>query len=325
MCGATSTGDYYLNSALFGGPRVLEQKIGGAMRRDDLRLVGNAKSIEDLRGVLHGVPIRLGAHDQSNERIRHRYPRSDVLLLMLELPTQSVFQLLEIEIDFGDHLGPEIILVGNANVGEREPFVLFDLGLVFELEQQIADAAKTLAMVWSDAVGGQAANVIARGVTGVVLPNILRITASEPRHEQVARDLGEYGCAGDAEAPRVAVNHCGVRYWQRPHRSTVDHNVIRCHFQASERTSHGEHTRLIHVDAVDLSHGSGAEGERYGPLTNLGSEAHSLFVRQPLRVIDTNDGAGFRGHDHRARDDWACYRAAAHFVNAREQRTLLTS
>ena len=83
MCGPTRTGDYHLNPALFCRRRVLEEEIGSAMRRDNLRFVWDAQSIEDLRGVLHGVPIRLGAHDQSNERIRHCHPRRDVLLVML--------------------------------------------------------------------------------------------------------------------------------------------------------------------------------------------------------------------------------------------------
>src|ERR1700687_1792574 len=73
MRSAASTGDDHLNSALLRGFGVLEQKVGSAMRRHDFRLVRNAKGVEELRGLLHGVPISLGAHYQSNKRFRQLF------------------------------------------------------------------------------------------------------------------------------------------------------------------------------------------------------------------------------------------------------------
>jgi hypothetical protein len=45
------------------------------MGRNNFRLVRNAQRFEELRGVLHGVPIGLGAHYQSNKRLRQFIPR----------------------------------------------------------------------------------------------------------------------------------------------------------------------------------------------------------------------------------------------------------
>src|SRR5207237_7504162 len=42
-----------------------------------------------------------------------------------------------------------------------------------------------------------------------------------------------------------------------------------------------------------------------------------------LRVIDTNDGAGLRRHDHGARDDWPGDGPTTYFVDSREQWTFL--
>src|SRR5436305_9816797 len=104
-----------------------------------------------------------------------------------------------------------MILVRDPNVVERALVAFFQLAHVLELEEQVTDPTETLAVVRSDAVRRQSRNVSARGVAGVLVPNILRITLSQSRHQQIARDLGENRCAGNAEASRIAVNDCGVR------------------------------------------------------------------------------------------------------------------
>jgi hypothetical protein len=71
----TRSRDDHFDSALFGGGSVLEEQIRSAVCGHDLGLVRDTESIEGLRGVLHGVPIGLGAHYQTNERIRQCIPR----------------------------------------------------------------------------------------------------------------------------------------------------------------------------------------------------------------------------------------------------------
>ena len=122
----------------------------------------------------------------------------------------------------------------------------------------------------------------ARGVAGVLVPNILRITLSQSRHQQIARDLGENRCAGNAEASRIAVNDCGVRNGQSAHRPPIDDDVVRCHGQTAQRASHRQHTCLVDVDAVDLSYGRSAERECHRALTYFRSKPNALLVRQPL-------------------------------------------
>jgi hypothetical protein len=68
---SASTGDDHFDPPRFGCRRVLEEQIRRAVSGDHFRLVRDTEGLEDLRSVLHGVPIRLGAHYQSNERIRH--------------------------------------------------------------------------------------------------------------------------------------------------------------------------------------------------------------------------------------------------------------
>ena len=42
-----------------------------AVRRNHARLVRNTKLLQDLRGVLQGVPVGAGTHDDADERWSH--------------------------------------------------------------------------------------------------------------------------------------------------------------------------------------------------------------------------------------------------------------
>ena len=55
-------GDDRAQAARTGIGRIGEQHIGSAVRGHHLYFVGHAQCIEFLRGVLHGFPIRTGAH-----------------------------------------------------------------------------------------------------------------------------------------------------------------------------------------------------------------------------------------------------------------------
>src|SRR5712671_2192672 len=165
--------------------------------------------------------------------------------------------------------------------------------------------------------------MLARGVPGVVVPNILRIAHSEPRHQQVASDFRQNGRARDAEAPRVSVNYRGVGNRKRAHHLTIYHDVVRPHTQAAERSLHREHARLVDVDAIDLVHRGGAEGEGNGTFANLDGEPDALLVGQSFGVVNTGDGAGIRWHYHRAGDDRASDWTSSYLVDAREKGTFL--
>src|SRR5260370_2727145 len=69
MGGAAWTGDYDFDAAFFGVRSVLEKQVGRAMRGDNARFMGNTELAERFGGVLHGVPVRAGAHDDSDEGV----------------------------------------------------------------------------------------------------------------------------------------------------------------------------------------------------------------------------------------------------------------
>src|ERR1700741_1300908 len=102
-------------------------------------------------------------------------PSGVVLPVVLKLPTQSVRQVIDLEVGFHNHLVREIVLVRNSDVSQHALLDFFHLPLVLELQQQIADPAKTLAVVRSDSVRRQSSDVLPRSVPGVGVPNIVRI------------------------------------------------------------------------------------------------------------------------------------------------------
>jgi hypothetical protein len=47
---------------------VFKHVVWHAVRRDHASLEGHVKGLQDLGGVLHGLPVRLGTHDHADER-----------------------------------------------------------------------------------------------------------------------------------------------------------------------------------------------------------------------------------------------------------------
>jgi hypothetical protein len=54
-----------------GGLGVGKHVIGHSVRRNDLGFVRDAKVLENLDCVLHGVPVGAGTHDDANKRLCH--------------------------------------------------------------------------------------------------------------------------------------------------------------------------------------------------------------------------------------------------------------
>src|ERR1051325_5094136 len=71
MCRSPRARDDHLHAAALRPGAVVEHHVRGAMGGHDLRLIGNVELAEDLRRVLHGVPIGLAAHDDADEGSRH--------------------------------------------------------------------------------------------------------------------------------------------------------------------------------------------------------------------------------------------------------------
>ena len=63
---STSSGYDYLKTLACGALGEGHQPIWRAVRGDDARLISDAERFQCLRGVTHGVPIGLGAHDDGD-------------------------------------------------------------------------------------------------------------------------------------------------------------------------------------------------------------------------------------------------------------------
>src|ERR1700687_4762685 len=226
----------------------------------------------------------------------------------LDPPFQSSLQIIQRRV-ICDQRVVELVLIRRADVVQCALLQIFKLRLLLELEEKIADTAEAFAVMRSDPVQRESGDVFAGGVAGVVVPNIVRIAPGEPSHEEVARDLGEDGCAGDAEAPNVSVYHRGVGHGESAYQSAVDHDMIGCYAQPSQRALHGQCARLIDIDAIDFVDRCGANGERDGTLPDYARESDAVIVRQALGVVHAGDGASVAGHDHGTGDYGTCNRA----------------
>src|SRR5882724_3336433 len=72
MCGSSRSRNDDFDAAFFGGRRVFEQQIGGAVSGDYARFMWNAEIGERFGGVFHGFPVGRRAHDNADERLRVR-------------------------------------------------------------------------------------------------------------------------------------------------------------------------------------------------------------------------------------------------------------
>src|SRR6185503_1078460 len=69
VCGAAGAGDDDLDATALGAGGVLEEEVGRAVRRDYPGLIGHLQEVQDVGGVLQGLPVRLGAHDDADQRL----------------------------------------------------------------------------------------------------------------------------------------------------------------------------------------------------------------------------------------------------------------
>ena len=69
MCGPTGTRDQHLDPAGFRARREFGHPHGRPMRRNDMLLVGDAKTLQHIDGVLHRLPIGRRTHDDGDKRI----------------------------------------------------------------------------------------------------------------------------------------------------------------------------------------------------------------------------------------------------------------
>lgn len=73
-----SPGNDDLEAPRFGLFGIRKEQVGGAVGRNHPHLVGHLELLQRLRGVLHGLPVRLGAHDDANQGIGRKVHRGVV-------------------------------------------------------------------------------------------------------------------------------------------------------------------------------------------------------------------------------------------------------
>ena len=95
--------------------------------------------------------------------------------------------------------------------------------------------------------------VIARGVTFVFVPMVLRVLLMKVEHSFVAVSFGENACCSDVGKTAVAFDKCLPRYVVvRLESVAVDNNSSRADFQSVESAVHSENACVEDVDAVDF-------------------------------------------------------------------------
>ena len=67
MSSASRARDDDFQAALLGGGSILKKQVGSAVRGNDTGFMGNTEASQDVRGVLHGLPVGSGAHDDAHE------------------------------------------------------------------------------------------------------------------------------------------------------------------------------------------------------------------------------------------------------------------
>ena len=72
-CAACPRNDHF-NTAFFGGRRIFEKEIRGTVSRNHAGFISHAEIAQCVRGVLHGLPIGRGTHDDADQR-RTRFRR----------------------------------------------------------------------------------------------------------------------------------------------------------------------------------------------------------------------------------------------------------
>src|SRR5688572_8587702 len=155
-----------------------------------------------------------------------------------------------------------------------------------EVESELPDPPEAAPVMRGYPMRSEPRDVIARRVSGIRVPAVSGVPAIERGHQPVARDLRENRRAGDAEAPRIAMNHRGMRYRQSPDVLAVDHHMVGRERQPAERAAHGERARLVDVDPVYLADRSGAERDADGALADLERELDPRGGRELLRIVD---------------------------------------
>src|SRR5688500_7664265 len=123
-----------------------------------------------------------------------------------------------------------------------------------EIESELPDAPETPPVMGSYPLQSEAGDVFAGSVSRVRIPAVAGVSAVERGHQTIPRDLREYGRASDAEAPRIAMHHRSMRHGQSAYAIAVDQHMVRRELQSRERATHGQHARLVDVDAVYLAH-----------------------------------------------------------------------
>ena len=67
--GPAGAGHDHLEAAVAGALGIVHQALGRAVRGDDPHLVRNVQMFKHINGMAHGLPVRLAAHDDPDQRL----------------------------------------------------------------------------------------------------------------------------------------------------------------------------------------------------------------------------------------------------------------
>jgi hypothetical protein len=69
MSGAAGAGDDQLEALRLRAAGEIIKTVGRSVGGDDSSFIGNGEPVQRLGGMAHGLPVRLAAHDNGNQRL----------------------------------------------------------------------------------------------------------------------------------------------------------------------------------------------------------------------------------------------------------------
>src|SRR6267378_420824 len=133
--------------------------------------------------------------------------------------------------------------------------------------------------------------VIDGRVAAVVLPAVTGVLRRELLHEAVAGDLRDDRRGGDRERLRVALDYLGGlarRESRIEDAPPVDEDPVVL-TDLTQRSHHGDVTRVIDVEAMDLGERRGTDPYLHHPAADRIEEPLTLETRKHLRVVHFAD------------------------------------
>lgn len=158
-----------------------------------------------------------------------------------------------------------------------------------------AHGGKGVAVRGTRAEAVQGSQVLRRAIAFMLAEAVTGVQGVEIAHQSVARDFGENGGGGDAQAAAVAFDEGYLRQrdiWQA---QGVDDEGTGCDSKLAQGVMHGELGGIEDVAGVDSGDIGQPDGPGHCPRLDDPNQLFALGGAQRFRVIDPNEIGGDGG------------------------------